>query len=132
VVDELDEEPGPWAIGREVVPGWFDEAAGCNGAVAVACVASAAEGLEAVSVLGGATFFADAPASASVAPAASRHWTGPTPTSVKPRARAVAAVRSHSRPATNGPRSITGTVIVRPPKEKVTSVPHGSDLCATP
>ena len=47
-------------------------------------------------------------------------------------AAAVAAVRSYSRPPTNGPRSITGTRTLRSPRLNVTFVPHGSVLCATP
>ena len=50
----------------------------------------------------------------------------------KPSAYFVAPVRSNSRPATNGPRSITRTRTVRPRWRMVTFVPHGSVLCATP
>ena len=57
-------------------------------------------------------------------------WIGPCP--LKPSRRAVAAVRSYSRPPTYGPRSITRTRTTRPRWRNVTLVPHGSDLCATP
>src|SRR5687768_606640 len=40
--------------------------------------------------------------------------------------------RSSSRPAMYGPRSTTGTVTVLAPCVRVTIVPQGSDLCATP
>ena len=46
--------------------------------------------------------------------------------------RAVASVRSYSRPPTYGPRSITRTRSVRPRWRSVTLLPHGSDLWATP
>ena len=48
------------------------------------------------------------------------------------RRRAVAAVRSYSRAPAYGPRSITGTRTTRPRWRRVTRVPHGSDLWATP
>src|SRR5437764_14212138 len=49
-----------------------------------------------------------------------------------PSAAAVFWFRSHSRPATNGPRSSTVAVTRRPLYTNVTLVPHGSDLLATP
>ena len=57
-------------------------------------------------------------------------WIAPWP--LKPSLRAVAAVRSYSRPPTYGPRSITRTRTTRPRWRIVTLVPHGSDLFATP
>ena len=57
-------------------------------------------------------------------------WIGPWP--LKRSLRAVAAVRSYSRPPTYGPRSITRTRTTRPRWRIVTLVPHGSDLLATP
>ena len=45
---------------------------------------------------------------------------------------AVASVRSNSRPPTYGPRSITRTRTVRAPCRRVSLLPHGSDLWATP
>ena len=44
-----------------------------------------------------------------------------------PSLRAVAYVRSQMTPPTNGPRSITGTVIDLPPAKSSTEDPHGSD-----
>src|SRR5207245_1096941 len=55
-----------------------------------------------------------------------------SPVSPKPSACLVASVRSNSRPATNGPRSTTGTRTERPSQRNVTSVPHGSVRLATP
>src|SRR3954453_18177273 len=57
-------------------------------------------------------------------------WIGPWP--LKPSLRAVADVRSYSRPPTYGPRSITRTRRTRPWWRSVTFVPQGSDLLATP
>jgi hypothetical protein len=54
------------------------------------------------------------------------------PVALKPMAFAVAVVRSHVRPLTNGPRSTTGTTIDSPWWRSATSVPQGSDLWATP
>src|SRR3954453_9468550 len=57
-------------------------------------------------------------------------WIAPWPRNF--RRFAVASVRSYSRPATYGPRSMTGTRRTRPWWRSVTLVPHGSDLWATP